>query len=204
MTDEAARLGRFSGQEISDRQATQFIGLAQGMIADGVLNDSEIEFLHKWLVANDAAHSNPLISMLVERLYDIFEDGVIDEDERADLMGDLERLTASDFELGEVLKATTLPLCAPPPELSFDGKRYCFTGTFTFGKRRICEAEVTARGAKTGNLANSTDFLVIGEYATESWKQEAFGRKIEKAVSMRDDGTGVSIISEAHWRKSLV
>ena len=202
MTDDA-RLGRYLGHEISDRQVTQLIGIAQGLVADGTLNDPEIHFLHKWLASNGSARRNPVAAMLVRRLDDVLADGVIDEDERADLMQTMISLTASDFELGEVVKSTSLPLCDPQPALSTTGARYCFTGTFTYGRRKACEAVMEELGAQVGNLVNSTDFLVIGAYATDAWKQENFGRKIEKAVKMRDEGLPIHIVSEAHWRKSL-
>lgn len=202
MTD-TARGGQFMKSDIADRQTTQLIGMAQGLIADDKLNDAEIHFLHKWLVANDAVHRNPLIAMLIERIDAILEDGVIDEDERADLHDTIASLTASDFELGEVAKSTTLPLCNPVPEIDFEGTRFCFTGTFTFGKRKECEAATKEAGGDTGSLTQKTDFLVIGAYATESWKQESFGRKIEKAVEMRTNGHPIAIISETEWRKRL-
>jgi NAD-dependent DNA ligase len=199
MTD-SARNGLFLGAAIADRQVTQLIGIAQGLIADSSLNDAEVNFLHKWLVANDAAQSNPFIATLLRRIEEVLEDGVIDDDERTDLHDTIVALTASDFELGEIAKSTTLPLCDPAPDLQFDGLRYCFTGTFNFGKRADCEAAVTEHGAIAGSLTKKTNVLVIGEYATKAWKQEAFGRKIEKAAAMRDEGTPISIVSEVHWK----
>lgn len=203
MPSDAARRGKFLGKEIADRQTTQLIGLAQGLIADGHINDMEIHFLHKWLAANEVVQSNSLVSMLVTRIEEILADGVIDEDERADLQDTIVRMTASDFELGEAIKSTSLPLCQPAPAIAFIGKRFCFTGTFLFGRRKECEEAVANLGATAGSLTKKTDFLVIGEYATESWKQEAFGRKIEKAIGMRDDGLPVAIVSEAHWRTAV-
>lgn len=200
---EDVRKGQYRSHEIADRQTTQLIGMAQGLIADGRLNDSEIHFLHKWLVANEAVKSNALISMLVARIEETLEDGVIDEDERTDLLSTLQALTANDFELGEVVKSTSLPLCNPAPNVAFTGRRFCMTGTFTTGKRKDVEAMVEELGGVAGTLTKKTDFLVIGEYATESWKQESFGRKIEKAVNMRDTGTPIAIISELHWRGAM-
>ncbi|KPU83715.1 NAD-dependent DNA ligase [Marinosulfonomonas sp. PRT-SC04] len=203
MSDQNIRDGQFHGKEIADRQTTQLIGMAQGMIADGKLVDAEIHFLHKWLVANESVRSNPLISILIARIDEILADGIIDEDERESLRETMTSLTAADFELGEIAKSTDLPVCDPAPEIHFDNTRFCFTGTFTFGKRKDCEGAVAELGANAGSLTKKTDFLVIGEYATASWKQEAFGRKIEKAVEMRENGDPIFIITEAHWRNAV-
>lgn len=203
MTD-AARNGKFSEARINDRQVTELVGLARGLLADGVLDDGEIHFLHKWLAANTGVSANPLIRNLLDQIESILADGVVDDDERSDLFATLSAFAATDFEIGEVLKATTLPLCNPVPKIGFKGKRFTFTGTFVFGKRKDCEAAVAKLGATAGGLTQKTSFLVIGEYATDSWIQASFGRKIEKAVEMRDDkGIPISIVSEAQWRERL-
>lgn len=200
---EDARAGRYSEARLNDRQVTELIGLARGLIADGRLNDPEIQFLHKWLVASGGVSQNPLVAKILSRIEEILEDGIVDDDERGDLFETLQAFAGNDFEVGEILKSTTLPLCDPAPELFFEGARFTFTGTFVFGKRRDCEATAVEGGAVAGSLTQKTTFLVIGEYATDSWAQSSFGRKIEKAAGWRDAGIPISIISEAHWRKAI-
>lgn len=202
MSDEA-RAGQYLGQRMNEKRVHEMIGIARGLLADGTLNDAEIAFLHRWLVASEASVSNPLLAMLVDRIQAALADGVIDEDERQDLTGTMQALTANDFELGEILKASTLPLCNPAPHLEFSGARICFTGTFTFGKRRECEAAAAALGALCGSLTQKTRYLVIGEYATDSWKHSSFGNKIMQAAEWRDVGIPINIVSEQHWRRYL-
>lgn len=200
---DAGRAGKYLGQRIGEKQIHELMGIARGLLADGHLNDDEISFLHRWLAANEGARANPLISQLVVRLDDTLEDGVVDDDERADLISTMQSLTANDFELGEVLKSTTLPLCNPAPEILFDGARMCFTGTFTYGKRKECEATSSDLGAQCGSLTQRTNYLVIGEYATDAWKHSSFGNKIMQAVDWRNSGVPISIVSEQHWRTFL-
>lgn len=202
MTDPSDKL-KFRKSEITDRQTSELIGLARGLVADGQLNDLEIEYLLKWLAASESSTSNPLLSKVFNKLSDALSDGIVDDDERAELISTLNSLCANDFEVGELLKATTLPLDTPPPKISFIGKRFTFTGTFTYGKRRECEAAVERLGATAGPLNKSTAFLVIGEYATDSWAQSSWGRKIEKAMEMQSKSVDVAIVSEAHWRTFL-
>lgn len=202
MTD-SARAGQYLGQRINEKQTHELIGIARGMLADGHLNDAEIDFIHRWLVANESARSNPLLSLLLQRLEEAMADGVISDDERNDLDSTLRALTANDFELGEVLKATTLPLCNPAPDVDFQNARMCFTGTFTFGKRSECEAAASTLGAICGSLTQKTRYLVIGEYATDSWKHSSFGNKIMQAVDWRSAGVPINIVSEQHWRRYL-
>lgn len=190
---------RYAGARLNDRSVNQLLGLAQGIIADGKVDQSEAEFLYKWMISERTAVNNPLIAPLFVRIHEMLSDDVLDADESQELLQTLQALTGSDYEVGEAAKATTLPLCEPAPEISFDGSRFCFTGTFAFGSKRECENKVKEFGATAGGIAKSTDFLVIGIYATDSWIQSSFGRKIEKAVMFRSSGVPISIISEEHW-----
>ena len=201
--NEEARLNLVGQDRITSRQIDELVGLARGVAADGTLNQAEVEFLQKWLAANMAISDQPMIRKLYARINYILADGVADADECRELLETLNSFSSRDFELGEVLKSTSLPLCDPAPSLEFDGWRYCFTGTFNFGGRRECEVAVTDRRGIVASLTKNTHVLVIGMYATESWKHSAFGTKIVKAVDMREDGVPISIVSEEHWLRYL-
>jgi NAD-dependent DNA ligase len=197
---DEAFLSAVGHERLSARQVDELIGLARGIACDGAVNQGEAEFLQRWLAANIGISNHPLIATLYQRVNEVLADGILDSEEAADLLATLNALSDRDFELGEVLKATTLPLCVPAPApLRFDGMSYCFTGTFNFGSRADCERAVSERGGECGSLRKSTAFLVIGLYATESWKHSSFGNKIMKAVEMRSEGVPIAIVSEAHW-----
>ncbi|WP_294312678.1 BRCT domain-containing protein [uncultured Sphingomonas sp.] len=200
---EADFHNRVGSDRITSRQIDELVGLARGIAADGVINQGEVEFLQKWLAANIAISDQPMIRRLYDRVNTIMADEIADAEECRDLLGTLNDFSNRDFELGEVLKATTLPLCDPAPVLRFDGRRYCFTGTFNYGGRRDCEDAIVARGGSAGSLTQKTDVLVIGVYATESWKHSSFGTKIVKAVDWRESGLPIAIVSEDHWARHL-
>lgn len=193
----------YNRARIDDRQANELIGLARGLVADDTLNQKEAEYLHAWLAANKDATENPLVGLLFDRVHDYFSDGVVDDDELANLFDALKALSGGQFEVGEALKSTTLPLCDPAPTLSFMGKKFCMTGTFGFGSRADCEKQLIKLGAEHGSLTKTTNYLVIGIYATDSWAHSSYGRKIEKAVAMRADGVPIHIVSETHWVRSF-
>lgn len=196
---DEARLVKMSSDRIASRQIDELIGLARGLIADGIVNQMEVEFLQKWLVANGSVSDQPIIRTLYRRVGEVLDDGIVDESEMRELLDTLNRFSNGDFELGETFKATTLPFCSPAPELTFDGQIYCFTGTFNFGQRKHCEQAVVERGAHVSALSKKTNVLVIGVYATDSWKHSSFGNKILNACELRDNGHPISIVSEEHW-----
>ncbi|MBX3580034.1 MAG: BRCT domain-containing protein [Rhizobiaceae bacterium] len=204
MPDKDDRLlNRLGGDRIGSRQIDELIGISRGLAADGIINTAEAEFLQKWLAANADISDQPLIRTLYRRINEILADGAVDEDEHAELLDTLGRFSRHDMELGEVLKATSLPLCDPAPALAFAGRNYCFTGTFNFGQRKHCEQAIIERGGAAGSLTMKTNVLVIGAYATESWKHSSFGQKIMTACDWRDAGRPISIVSEAHWAAHL-
>ena len=200
---EDALLNRLGEDRITARQIDELVGLARGLAADGELNHVEVQFLQKWLAANMGVSQQPVIRTLYQRINDVLADGVLDSDEKTLLLETLNSFSNRDFELGEVLKSSTLPLCDPAPRLLFGGWTYCFTGTFVFGQRKDCERAVVERGGQCGGLTQRTDVLVIGAYATDSWKHSAFGNKILKATDWRDGGHPIAIVSEQHWTRHL-
>lgn len=196
-------LRSFHGKRLDDRQMDELLGLARGLSADGVINQAEAEYLQKWLVACADVRENPLVRPLLSRVSEMLTDGALDPAEAQELFLILRDFSGSDFELGEPLKATTLPLDSPLPFVTFSGNRFCFTGKFASGKRTVCESRTSALGAECGPLTRKTNYLVIGMYATESWLHSSFGNKIEQAVEMRAEGVPIRIIDEPHWRAHL-
>ena len=193
----------FNRAQIDDRQVNELIGVAKGVIADGTVNQAEAELLRNWLIANTAAKQNPVVRTLLDRVNVMLRDGRLDREESVELLETLRNFSAGDIEIGELLRATRLPIDNPAPDILFSGRNFCFTGTFAFGSRRECEAAVIDLGGNASGLNQSTNYLVIGIYATDSWAHSPFGRKIERAVEWRDAGVPIALISEEHWRLTL-
>jgi NAD-dependent DNA ligase len=101
--------------------------------------------------------------------------------------------------------ATELPLDRPPPQISWSGSIFVFTGKFVFGPRSACERQVTSLGGHAEkSITKRTRYLVLGTFASRDWIQTSFGRKIEKAVEYRDAGVPLAIVGEDHWATSLL
>ena len=193
----------FNKSKIGDRQINELIGISKGLLADGKITQDETETLQKWLVANEAASSNPIINNLLIRINSILEDGIVDENEAKELFETLSNLTGGEYELGELLKSTTLPLTKPFPDIEFTSNSFCFTGTFAFGRRNECEQAILDRDGMISPINRNLDYLVIGIYATDSWAHSSWGRKIEKALELNNKESKIKIISEIQWVEKL-
>lgn len=62
---------------------------------------------------------------------------------------------------------------------------------------------MTQRGGAIASVSKKLDYLVIGEIGSRDWIHSTHGRKIEKAVELRNGGARLAIVSERHWQAGL-
>lgn len=182
------------------------IGIAKGMLADGVINEEEATYLRAWAGSHPDALQHWPVNVIFARLQQYFVDGPIDAVGRRalqSLLADLVGGTASIL-LGYD-GATTLPLDDPAPTIGWGPNNvFVFTGRFAYGTRPDCAHEATARGsACESNVTQRTTFLVIGTFGSEDWKHSAYGLKVQKAVKLRAEGFPIRIVGEDHWANAL-
>ena len=139
--------------------------------------------------------------MLNERVNQIFQDGVVDQEEQVALQQLLAKFTGgvpggTDAESF----ATRLPVDDPPPDVVFEGNSFCLTGKFIMGAKQKCEEMVLNRGGKHHRQpAMDTDYLVIGALGSPHWSHSTHGWKVEQVLKNRDEGAKTIIVSEEHW-----
>lgn len=193
---------RFSGERLGDRKVDQLLGLCEGVIADGAVNQQEAEFIHNWLRMNAEIQDKWPASIIFSRLSEFLEDGVLDENEEGQLIGLLMEVAGMHGMEGKV--PASLPLCQPQPSVEFPGKRFVLTGKFASGSRNECKKAVqSVGGSVSDHVSGNVDYVVIGTLVSEAWIHESYGRKIEKAVEVRETGSGLAIISEETWAGCL-
>lgn len=184
------------------------LGIAEGIMADRVLSDSEVRFLATWLDQHDVIATTSPGDVLHQRVREILADGRVTEEERAHLVRTLQQITGS---AAEDTPQTTVD-GGPVNQLAFDesvslafgGSQFCLTGDFVFGPRPRCESEIAARGGiLTRGVTKKLSYLVVGTLGSEEWKHGSFGTKIEKAIAYKRSGVPLSIVREDHWTRAL-
>ena len=191
---------KYNRNRVNDRIVDTLIGISAGIVADGIVTQSEAEFLHTWLVQNRDLTDNPVVSNLLDRVAMMLEDGVLDPDESAELLDILQKFSGSPSELGELAHTSSLPLDVPVPAIVFPGRSFLFTGTCVYGSRRQCEEATAALGGTIAkSMTKGVNYLVLGTYVSDSWIHQSFGRKIEKAIEYRSQGLPLAIIAEETW-----
>lgn len=188
-------------------RATQtLLGICTGLVADNHINDTEILFLQTWLRENEEAARTWPGDIIGQRIHTILQDGVISEDERADLIEALQCVTGINFtETGAA--APDSPNQLPIDDnctISFPEAQFCLTGKFIYGTRAACTRTIASLGGIVSDrIVKDLDYLVIGSLINPTWAYEAHGRKIEDAVEVKKKHGRLHIISEAHWTKSV-
>lgn len=199
---------------IYQRQATAFrnemrtscaalIGIVQGIMADGHLNDSEIQFLRSWLADAETVALSWPGTVIKAQVETILEDGSVSEEERAHLALTLNQLIGGKLdEVADAGFVTQLPIDRPEG-IEIKEKLFCFTGDFVYGPRRLCEQAIEARGGAISGVNKKLNYLVVGGLGSLEWKHGSFGTKIEKAIQHKEAGVRLMIVHEDTWASSL-
>lgn len=205
------RLRRAANQT---RNINELIGICRGIAFDNQVTQDEAVSLAQWLYSQPDLLDVWPASILYERLCDVLADGVVDQEEAADLLQLLQQVIGGksgptesvDESTGEVTyeaASTALPV-TEPDAMVFESMSFVLTGKFASGTRSECESEVIRRGGKCQkNPTKATSYVVIGDVGSRDWVHSTWGRKIEKAVAMQEDGHGIQLVSESHWVKFL-
>ena len=195
----------WNANRLTERSTDELIGICRGLIVDKVVSEEEAGFLKSWLnTYREAAGSWPG-NVIAARLDKVFEDGIIDPEERDDLFNLLREVTGEKTDLLSSNRSTTLPFTKPAPPIFFTDQHFCLTGRFAWGSRAHCETEIKSRGGRTQpNVTQQTGFLVVGTIGSTDWLHSTHGRKIEHAVELAGRNHPIAIVSEEHWVDHLL
>lgn len=176
-------------------QMDELLGFVTGVASDGVLNDDEIRAMADWLQRNAAIHDIWPATIIGNRLAFILEDGIITDEERSDLLKVIKQVTGKESEIS--YEVSTEVWDDRVESLRLEGATYCLTGDFVSGDRESVDMMLKCLGAQTSTSVNrSVDYLVIGTLASRDWLYTSHGRKIEKALLLKREGSEIAVITE--------
>ncbi len=194
--------GRQSSEGIEDG-INELLGFLLGIAADGKITNSEFEALDRWLVNNSYISNKWPANILIDRVKEIKADGVVDEEEKQDLLESLKQITGQRFdETGDAYGAVAEVFSDDIVEFYHQDKKVCFTGKFVCGTRKVCEQSAKEKGALIAkSISADLDVLIIGTIASRDWRFTSHGRKIEKVLEYKQKGRKMMILSERAWLK---
>lgn len=175
----------FNRTRCVERDVTELLGIAKGMLADGIVSEPEAIYLRKWIEQHREASDQFPIRHIRERLERIFANGKVDEVERMDLFELLSSFTGGDAGVVSGEDASCdLPCDQPPPKLKWSDSLFVFTGKFAFGAREQCEREVLTRGARCGNnITKQTNYVIVGTFASRDWIKRHLAERLKRQLN---------------------
>lgn len=176
------------------------LGIISGIAADDILKEEEVNYLINWLSDNKHLLDTYPISAIVEALQPYTERELTNK-EAAELLALFKQITGTQFmETGSTDVHPLHFVAVEPEDFNHDGLRICFTGTFDKGTRKEVEAIAQALGATTKkDVSKSIDCVIIGTHVSPDWISTSYGRKIQKAIELRDSGHPLVIMTEKYW-----
>jgi|SRR5579863_8263978 len=190
-----------------ERATDELTGLCKGLLADGILQDSEARFLIDWLRAHSEFEDEYPFNILIAKIEDALIHGVLDQDEEKDLIDLMLKVAGNPHaSIAPAAPAafSSLPIDYPQPPVAFNGRIFVLAGVFDYGPRSLVVDAIERRGGSVAaNISRELGFLVVGNLGSDDWVHSSFGRKIEQAVALKKECPSISIISEQHWREAL-
>lgn len=197
----------FYDQVTSDMQRLQ--GLLHGILADNVITKDELLGLEAWMEEREHLKKCWPYDEIESLIIAVLKDGVIDDQEHEML-----RAFFSDFchgRSGKVIDPNFIDsgkslsgVCAMCPEIEFEEKTFCFTGSSGIHSRKELAAMVESLGGRhTNNVTKKVDYLVVCSDGNQCWAYACYGRKVEKAIEMRKNGSNIMLIHELDFRDSI-
>lgn len=185
----------------SDLQILQ--GICHGILSDGIINEKEVFDLNKWLEQNEHLSTYYPYDELRSLILSIVSDNKVDEDEKIVLKAYFRQfVNLKDDETNEQIKNETAEiqisgLCTSEPNVIFENKTFCITGVLKRGNRENLQNDIIKLGGiPTESINKKTDYLIIGDNGNPAWAFSCYGRKVEKALSMRKEGHTIMLIHE--------
>ncbi|TWU18029.1 NAD-dependent DNA ligase [Allorhodopirellula heiligendammensis] len=191
--------GAFYTGATADMQRLQ--GILSGIIADGLVTESEVRQLTTWLHQHDELKTVWPYAEIDSVLMSVLADGVVDAEEQAMLLDLFTEYSAVGGGMAHPSeRVSTVPIkgvCACDPVIHFDNRNFCFTGKSDRCDRTSFAELITGRGSIfKPRVTKDLHYLVVGASGNPCWAYSCYGRKVEQAATMRMNGSHVLIVHE--------
>lgn len=227
VVEEALRDGDFSDEERADiffvcekLRSTEFFdvvtadmqrlhGFLAGAMADGIVTEAELRTLSDWIDDHDQLKSLWPYDEVESVVSTVLRDGKIDADEQKMLQAFFSEFLAlldnRTITTPQMLQGSTLAgVCAMCPEISFEGRTFCFTGASNrLSRKQFGELVQKLGGQPSEGVTKKTDYLVIGAEGNPAWAYACYGRKVEKAVTLRKEGIRIVLVHENDFHDAV-
>ena len=180
-----------------------------GIISDGIITKGELTALSSWLINHDHLKSCWPYDEVDRLITSVLSDGRIDDIEQKMLkqffsefivLADDKTITSPTIQEGGSL----VGVCSVCPEITFTGMKFCFTGaSYKYTRSEFSHMVSRFGGEVVNSVSNRLNYLVIGADGNPCWSYACYGRKVEKAVELRKQGTKILLVHENDFHDAV-
>ncbi|MEL4371389.1 BRCT domain-containing protein [Shewanella xiamenensis] len=180
-----------------------------GIIADGVINEDELNGLAEWIAEHDHLRACWPYDEVDSLITSVMADQRIDAQEHKMLFNFFSEfiLTLDDNTITNPLseeQRTLVGICAACPDIAFEGSTFCFTGASSKYTRSGFNSIVEQLGGMSAkHVSKKVNYLVIGAEGNPCWAYACYGRKVEEAVKLRKEGVTLLIVHEHDFHDAV-
>jgi NAD-dependent DNA ligase len=177
-------------------------GIVDGITSDGVISIEEIKSLRRWMLEHEHLSGLWPFDEIDALTMQVLADGKINREEHELLMYFFEDFVSKPGSRAvDAVTVSTPPLivgvCAATPEILFADRFFCFTGKSKKSSREEIRELVEKVGASfSSDVSKKLDYLIIGADGNPCWTYSCYGRKVERAVELRQQGHKLLIVHE--------
>ena len=188
-----------------DTSVDFFHGIVKGILADKVINQKEIDHLHKWLSHTKYIPDSWFYRDVRKELKKIAGGAVVTPEIKHLLLKFLRTVSGEKIDVKPTqLTSTRIPIDNPASlEIEIARTTFTLTGMFKLGTRTEIVKMINSKGGVFKSHPVKKGVLVIGDFASRDWKYSSHGEKIRKAIELRDNGGKNKIISEDYLKYLL-
>ncbi len=176
--------------------------------ADGIITEEELDGLSGWLESHEHLKRCWPYDEVEAVVTAVMSDRKIDEEEHIFLQEFFSEfipigspsITQPPISTGSTVQG----LCAVCPDISFQESLFCFTGASAQYKRKDLEKLIIDLGGRfTNSINQALDYLIIGAAGNPCWAYACYGRKVEKAVTLRKQGHNLLLVHENDFQDAV-
>lgn len=179
------------------------------ILADGVITEAELTGLSTWLTEHDHLQRCWPYDEIHSLVVSVMADKKIDEREQKMLRSffsefiavlDDRTITAPPV----MIDGDIVGLCAVCPDITLEGSMFCFTGASSrYTRKQLADVVQQAGGEFVDTVSKKVNYLIIGADGNPCWAYACYGRKVEKAVKMRKEGSRILIVHEHDFHDAV-
>lgn len=167
--------------------------ILSSITCDGVLVETEVEYLQKWMDDNKELQGNYPYDKIYATLSAALADGVLEKSELESML--------------QLFKHVANPVqesSCDCQKLRISGKNICLSGEFDIGSKADVSENLIAHGACIQNsVTQKTDILLVGGHGSSALCAGNYGTKVKKALQMQEKGSKILLVREADLFASL-